>query len=120
MDAKEKQVFKKILLTERMKVLTNSQKSINEDTKIPTEELADEMDMAAVELNQNLSFRLRDRERLLLSKIDYALKKLEQGSYGECESCGEDITSKRLIARPVSTLCIQCKEKEERQERAYA
>ena len=67
----------------------------------------------------NLSFqgRLRERERGLAAKIEQALQKIEQGVYGECESCGEEIGLKRLEARPVAELCIDCKAEQEKLER---
>jgi DnaK suppressor protein len=64
--------------------------------------------------------RLRERERGLLAKIEEALQKIEQGVYGECESCGEEIGLKRLEARPVAELCIDCKSEQERMERHQA
>ena len=60
--------------------------------------------------------RLRERERVLLQKIDAALAKIEAGTYGKCLSCGEDIGLKRLQARPVATLCIDCKSQQEKRE----
>ena len=67
----------------------------------------------------SLSFagRIRERESKLLSKIDEALEQIDQGDYGECTSCGEEIGVKRLLARPVARLCIDCKEEQERFER---
>ncbi len=67
-----------------------------------------------------MSLRLRDRERVLLKKIDKTIEKIEDGSYGICESCGEEIGTKRLEARPVTDLCIRCKEEQEKIEKAYA
>ena len=64
--------------------------------------------------------RCHGRERGLLDKIEKALSRLEDGSFGMCDSCGEEISAKRLEARPEATLCIQCKEEQERQERDYS
>ena len=80
----------------------------------------DEIDQASAEYNQSFIFRLRDREKYYLSKIDKALKKIDDGDFGVCESCGEEISTKRLEARPVTTLCILCKEEQEMEERSYA
>jgi DnaK suppressor protein len=67
-----------------------------------------------------MNIRLRDREQILLKKIDKALTKIEKGDYGICEKCGEEISVKRLEARPVTDLCIRCKEEQERVERSFA
>jgi DnaK suppressor protein len=61
--------------------------------------------------------RIRDRERKLISKIKEALERIEDGTYGYCEACGEPIGEKRLRARPVTTLCIDCKARQEKQEK---
>src|SRR6266550_2110587 len=75
------------------------------------------MDLASSEYIQSFEFRLRGREKSLLSKLDLALKKIEDGSFGVCEICEEPIGKKRLEARPETTLCIKCKEDQEREER---
>ena len=67
-----------------------------------------------------MNLMLRDRERVLLRKIDDALEKIDAGSYGQCENCGEVIEVKRLEARPVTDMCILCKEEQEQMERSYA
>jgi len=87
---------------------------------VSPDDLPDETDLAASEVNQNLVFKLRDRERLLLMKIDEALGRVEEGSFGICLDCEEPIEPRRLEARPVSTLCIACKETEEHKEKVYA
>ncbi len=85
-----------------------------------TDDLPDEVDLASSESDQSLSLRLRDRERVLLKKIDKVAKKIDDGTYGICELCGEEIGIKRLEARPVTDLCIRCKEEQEKLERVYA
>ena len=60
---------------------------------------------------------MREREERLLAKIDRMLEKIRQGTYGECEGCGDEIAAKRLVARPVASLCIACKDEQERDER---
>lgn len=75
-------------------------------------------DQASAEVDQNFSMRIRDRERKLLKKIDEALERMDAATYGICERCGEDIPYKRLKARPVTTLCIECKTAQEQEERA--
>ena len=74
-------------------------------------------DRASLEGNRNLTLRIRDRERKLIVKIDEALGRIDDGSYGKCEECGQDIGIERLKARPVTTLCIECKSLQEAQER---
>ncbi len=74
-------------------------------------------DRASQESDQFFTLRLRDRERKLLKKIKEALQRIEDGTYGICEMCGEEIGIERLKARPVTTLCIKCKTKQEEQER---
>jgi DnaK suppressor protein len=78
----------------------------------------DVSDQASAEVDQNFSMRIRDRERKLLKKIDEALERMDAATYGTCERCGEDIPYKRLKARPVTTLCIECKTLQEQEEQA--
>ena len=77
----------------------------------------DPTDRARLEYDRNLMLRIRDRERKLISKIDEALGRIDDGSYGRCEDCGGDIGVERLRARPVTTLCIACKSQQEAEER---
>ncbi|MBN2060894.1 MAG: RNA polymerase-binding protein DksA [Deltaproteobacteria bacterium] len=79
--------------------------------------LPDPADRATLESDRNFTLRIRDRERKLIGKIKDALERIENGTYGICESCGEEISEKRLKARPVTTLCIDCKKKQEDEER---
>jgi DnaK suppressor protein len=72
------------------------------------------MDMALAESSLSFAGRIRERESKLLSKIEEALERIDQGDYGECTSCGEEIGIKRLLARPVARLCISCKDEQER------
>jgi DnaK suppressor protein len=78
----------------------------------------DPNDRATLESDRNFVLRMRDRERKLSSKITKALERLENGTFGICESCGEEISVDRLTVRPVTTLCIECKEQQEQQEKA--
>jgi DnaK suppressor protein len=77
----------------------------------------DPTDRASMESDRNFELRIRDRERKLISKIKKALDKIEDGSFGSCELCGEPIDFKRLEARPVTTLCIECKTSAEEEEK---
>lgn len=79
----------------------------------------DSVDLASLEINQNSLVKVGKRELNHLKKIDVALKKIEEGTYGECESCGEQIGVARLLARPVAQLCIDCKTAQENEERKY-
>ena len=77
----------------------------------------DPTDRASMEADRNFTLRIRDRERKLITKIQEALARLEEGTFGICEECGEDISLERLEARPVTTLCIACKKKQENDEK---
>ncbi|MGE5239620.1 MAG: RNA polymerase-binding protein DksA [Chloroflexota bacterium] len=74
-------------------------------------------DQASAEINRNFMLRLRERERKLIKKIDKAIERIDSGSYGICEACSQEITIKRLEARPVTTLCIECKTEQEEEEK---
>ncbi|MBC7385552.1 MAG: TraR/DksA C4-type zinc finger protein [Cryobacterium sp.] len=120
MDARTLTKFRKTLLEEKQRLMNNSKNAIKTELAVSQDDLPDETDLAASEVNQNLIFKLRDRERLLLVKIDEALSRIEEGSFGVCLECEEPIEPRRLEARPVSTLCIACKEAEEHKEKVYA
>jgi DnaK suppressor protein len=77
------------------------------------------MDLASSEYLQAFTFRLRGREKNLLDKIEKALERIDNGTFGICEECDEAIAVKRLEARPETTLCIRCKEEQERVERDF-
>ncbi|MDA3902942.1 MAG: RNA polymerase-binding protein DksA [Desulfuromusa sp.] len=77
----------------------------------------DPTDRASLESERNFELRIRDRERMLINKIRQALERIKDGSFGHCESCEEIIGAERLRARPVTTLCIDCKTEQERQEK---
>ncbi len=120
MEAKTLAKYKKLLLEEKQRILNNSKNALKNELALSPDDLPDETDLAASEINQNLVFKLRDRERQLLSKIDEALARMDEGSFGICQECEEPIEPRRLEARPVSTLCIACKEKQEHREKIYA
>jgi len=77
----------------------------------------DPTDQASMETDRNFDLRIKDRERRLIKKIDQAMERIKDGEFGECEACGGDISVKRLQARPVTTLCIECKTAQEQEER---
>ena len=111
--------FKGVLLQHRAQIIANAQETLAEDMTLDANELADEMDLASSEYLQSFTFRLRGRERHFLSKIGRALNKIELGEFGLCEECGEEISLKRLEARPETPLCIKCKEDQERVEKDF-
>lgn len=120
MNKTEMKKFKKILESRKQEIMDQSASVAEPVYEFKAEDLLDEVDLASTESDQNMNIRLRDRERILLRKIDKALAKIEAGDYGVCESCGEDISLRRLEARPVTDLCIRCKEEQERVERSFA
>jgi len=77
----------------------------------------DPTDQASMETDRNFDLRIKDRERKLIKKVDQAIRRIKEGEFGACEACGGDITVKRLQARPVTTLCIDCKTEQEQEER---
>jgi DnaK suppressor protein len=107
----------KLLLEQREEILGNAKRALSGDIHVDPDDFPDEIDTASSEVNLQFTGRLREREQGLLSKIDAALEKIESGEYGECVSCGEDIGVKRLKARPVAELCIECKSEQEKLER---
>lgn len=111
--------FKTILEESKKTVLSSARKTLAEEAAFDTDDLPDEIDLASSEYQQSMIFRLRDREKFLLSKIEKALDRIADGSFGICEGCDEAISIKRLEARPVTTLCIRCKEEQEREEKSY-
>lgn len=111
--------FRRILEEKRLALVKNAQASLEQDMQLDTNEMPDEVDLASSEYIQSFALRLRGRERNFLDKIETALKKIDQGEFGVCEDCGEAIGRKRLEARPETTLCIRCKEDQERAERDF-
>ena len=109
--------FKKLLSEQRDELLGNAKRSLSGDIHVDPDDFPDEMDSASSEVNLQFTGRLREREQGLITKIDAALEKIEEGSFGECRLCGEDIGVKRLKARPVAELCIECKSEQEQIER---
>lgn len=116
---KDIQKFRELLEERKRLVLERANRTLSEDMTLDPNDLADEMDLASSEYYQSFEFRLRGREKSLLFKLDLALRKLDEGTFGICERCEEPIGKKRLEARPETTLCIQCKEAQERDERAF-
>jgi len=103
------------LLSQREVLLREAEEALN---LLPGEiNFPDMGDQATAEADRDFMLRLRDRERMLLKKIDEAIDRIENNTYGICEDCGNEIGIKRLEARPVTTLCIDCKTQQEEEER---
>lgn len=117
MDDKQLKKFKSQLEEMQKKIMDDVERTLN-DMTTQAGNIPDPNDRATVESDRNFELRIRDRERKLMNKIEEALKRIEAGEYGICEDCGEDITIKRLEARPVAKYCIDCKTKQEQQEKA--
>ncbi len=116
MEQEKLEYFRKLLLEKRERLIREALKTVGELVDNP-ERLPDPTDQAAFESDRGFELRIRDRERKLIKKIDQALRRIEEGSYGICEACGEDIDEKRLEARPEASLCIHCKREQERLEK---
>ena len=117
MTEKKKTFFRK-LLNERLGELLKEANSTVSDMTAHKENLPDPSDRATLESDRNFTLRIRDRERKLIGKINEALERIVTGTYGICDECGENISEARLKARPVTTLCIDCKKKQEMDEKA--
>ena len=117
MKKNELEFFEKLLINWRKDLLTQAVGTVS-SLKNMSEHLADPTDRAALESDRSFLFRIRDRERKLIGKIDEALERIKDGTYGICEMCEEQISIERLKARPVTTFCIRCKTKSEAIERA--
>ena len=116
MNPKQIEHFKKILLDWKNLLMKEAEKTV-ENMKRDSTKLSDPNDAATQEEEFRLELRTRDRERKLISKIDQALSRIEDGSYGFCEDTGEPIGIKRLEARPIATLSIEAQERHEKMER---
>jgi DnaK suppressor protein len=114
---KERLEFFRELLNERLKtILEEAEKTVKGMTN-DRDSFPDPTDRANLETDRNFLLRIRDRERKLIGKIKEALARIDDGSFGICEECGADISEERLKARPVTTLCIDCKTKAEEEEK---
>lgn len=113
----EKLIYFKGMLEGRLHaLLEEAGKTVNGMGHERTEDFPDPTDRASFESDRNFVLRIKDRERKLIQKIKEALDRIENGTFGVCESCGKAISEKRLMARPVTTQCIECKTEDERQE----
>ena len=113
MDNEKREHFRNILLGQLEELLGEADKTVSGMSDTKEGNLPDPTDRATIETDRNFLLRVKDRERRLIVKVDEALKRVDDGTYGVCEQCGEDISEKRLEARPVTTFCIDCKTEEE-------
>lgn len=117
LNKKDKEFFKKLLNSRMDDLLKEANRTVHVMTD-QTENFPDPTDRASMESDRNFELRIRDRERKLIPKIKDALDRIEEGTFGICDECGEEISRERLKARPVTTLCIDCKKRQENQEKA--
>ncbi len=110
MNPKQLEYFRQKLLTWRQDLIEESQETIN-NLRGEVRDVGDEAERASRETENSLELRTRDRYRKLLGKIDQALSRVEDGSYGFCEETGEEIGLARLEARPIATLCLDAQER---------
>ena len=108
--------FRALLLTRINELLDGAERTVAEMTD-EQENFPDPNDRASLESDRNFELRIRDRERKLIAKMQEAIKRIDDGTFGVCDSCGGPISEKRLTARPVTTQCIDCKTKEEKMEK---
>jgi DnaK suppressor protein len=116
LNKKKRKYFKDLLGRRLDELLHEANKTVSGMTD-QRENFPDPTDRATLESDRNFTLRIRDRERKLIGKIKDAMDRIELGTYGICDACGEDISEERLKARPVTTLCIDCKKKQETQEK---
>jgi len=117
MDKKNLEFFRE-LLKSRLDELVNQAGDTVSDMNDSKGNFPDPTDRAAYEADRNFELRIRDREFKLIKKVKKALERIDDGTFGVCDKCGDDIAVARLKARPVTTLCIDCKTKEEALEKA--
>ena len=118
MNERQREYFSRKLIVWKEEILRESRETI-QNLQAETTPHADLADRASTEAERQLELRTRDRQRKLIAKIDAALRRLEDGSYGFCEETGEPISLKRLDARPIATLSIEAQERHEQRERVY-
>lgn len=119
MSKKKLEEFRKLLLKKKDELIHEAVQSFGDLTQVQ-ETLPDMTDQASAEMDRNFMLRIKDRERKLILKINEVLRRIDDGSYGVCELCGDMIGEERLRARPETTQCIECKTEMEDQERRAA
>ena len=118
MNERQREYFRAKLLAWKDEILRESRETLNQ-LQVDNQNHPDLADRASSETDRAIELRARDRQRKLIAKIDAALKRIEDGTYGYCEETGEPISLKRLDARPIATLSIEAQERHERRERVY-
>jgi DnaK suppressor protein len=118
MNKRQREYFRRKLEKWREDILVENRETI-QHLQEETGQHPDLTDRATTETERSLELRTRDRQRKLVSKIDAALRRIEEGTYGYCEETGEPISLKRLDARPIATLSIEAQERHERREKVY-
>jgi DnaK suppressor protein len=118
MNDRQKEYFRAKLLRWKDEILRESRETL-ENLQKENENHPDFADRASNETDRSIELRARDRQRKLIAKIDAALQRIEDGTYGYCEETGEPISLKRLEARPIATLSIDAQERHERKEKVY-
>ena len=116
LNAEKLEAFRTMLTQKINELLSEAGKTVSEMTN-GKDNYPDPNDRASLESDRNFELRIRDRERRLIVKMQEAIKRIDDGIYGICEACGGPISEKRLIARPVTTDCIDCKTKQEKLEK---
>lgn len=118
MNERQREYFRKKLLAWKEEILRASRETL-QNLQDENQNHPDLADRASSETDRAIELRARDRQRKLIAKIDAALKRIDDGTYGYCEETGEPISLKRLDARPIATLSIEAQERHERRERVY-
>ena len=113
----EKLEFFKGILLEKMNLLLDTAGKTMSEMSQEDDSFPDPLDRAMSESSRTIELRKRDRERKLIQKIQKAIQKMEDGTYGICEECGDEISEERLKVRPEASLCIKCKEEQEKIEK---
>jgi DnaK suppressor protein len=107
------------LFEKQKRELIYTGKILNEELTLKAEDRTDELDLTTSENETGMRLRLRNREALLLKKIEAALERIRTGTFGDCSSCGDSIHLRRLEARPTAIFCLNCKETQEQSERIH-
>ena len=116
---KDLDTLKGLLFEDKRRIMRHLEELTDSSTEEMQFNSGDPADIASLEISQSSLQKIGKREKYLLKKIDYALAKIDNGTYGECENCGESIGVPRLMARPVAQLCIDCKTEQENSERKF-
>ncbi|HCY85566.1 MAG TPA: RNA polymerase-binding protein DksA [Desulfobacteraceae bacterium] len=115
MDMHQSEHFKSVL-NQQLDALLSTAGSALSEMVTQSNQVSESIDLAALHRDQSMMFHIRSRESRLIKKLRQALERIDNQTFGICESCGEDINPRRLEARPVTTKCIDCKQEEERLE----